>query len=625
VRILRIDLTDEKVSVEEKGEEYIYKFLGGRGINRWILLNEIDRGVGAFDPENKIVFGTGLLVGTSAPAACRLQIDTVSPFNNGVASGNSGGLFAPQLRFAGYDNIVIEGKAEKPVYVFIEDQHVDVLDARGLWGKTTWETEETLQEKHGGDVATLSVGPAGENLVKSAAIITNKYRSTSRCGMGAVMGSKKLKAIAVRGTGKNADITPCDVKRFEKKVSEMNERILKSEVGKGLKAGGTTLWLSITNERSWNPVRNFQDCYVDPKKYEALSPENWSQVEVKPIKTCYGCPVDCSHLFVVTDGPYKGTEAAGCEANTFWDFGTKLDVYYPPAVIKAYETCQRYGLDVDSVSGAISWAYECYEKGIIDKKDTDGLELNWGNHKEVIVLLEKIALREGFGDLLAEGCKRASEKLGRNSDKYCLHVKGQDLKEPCRTMKGWALGVMVSPRAGTHTRGCPETEVMCMSREDGEKYYGVPTAGDQLSYEGKAKLVVHFERLMAIIDSIGLCNLISEWNDPNLPGAEDYAELCSAYLGREITPEELMTTGERIMSLEKYFNQIHAGFGRRDDYPPERLMTEPVKTGPLKGEKLDREKWDKMLDEYYGLHKWNKKTGEIPEERLRELGILLNK
>mgnify|MGYP005631094627 CR=1 FL=1 len=177
IRILRVDLTNNKISVEEKGEEYIYKFLGGRGINRWTLLNEIGRGVGAFDPENKIVFGTGLLVGTSAPGACRLQIDTISPFNNGVASGNAGGFFAPQLRFAGYDNIVIEGKAEKPVYMFIEDQDVDILDAKDLWGKTTWETEDLIRKKHGKDIAILSIGPAGENLVKSAAIITNKYLS----------------------------------------------------------------------------------------------------------------------------------------------------------------------------------------------------------------------------------------------------------------------------------------------------------------------------------------------------------------------------------------------------------------------------------------------------------------
>ncbi len=625
IKILRINMTNKKTSVEEMGGNNIYKFLGGRGINRWILLNEIAKGTDALDSKNKIVFAAGLLVGTSAPAACRLQIDTVSPFNNGVGSGNVGGFFAPQLRFAGYDNIIIEGKAKEPAYITIKDRNIDILDAKALWGKTTWETEDIIHKKHGKNVVSLGIGPAGENMVRSAAIVTGKYRVAARCGMGAVMGSKNLKAIGVEGTGKERTIIPSDAERFEKKVKEMNEKILKTEVGKGLKSVGTTLWLPFTNERSWNPVRNFQDDYVDPKKFKALHPENWSHIEVKPIKTCYGCPVDCSHSFEITNGAYEGTETAGCEANAFWDFGPKLDVYSPSAVIKAYDLCNRYGLDVDSVSGAISWAFECYEKGIIDKDDTDGLELNWGNHEAVMVLLKKIAVRDGFGNLLAEGCKRASEKLGRGSEQYCLHVKGQDLKEPCRTMKGWALGVMVSPRAGTHTRGCPETEVMRMSKEEGIKYYGVPTAGDQQSYEGKAKLVVHFERLMAIIDSIGLCNLISEWNNPNLPGLKDYAELCSAHLGEEITPEQLTFTGERIMSLEKYFNQIHTNFGRRDDYPPERFMKEPVKTGPLKGEKLDREKWARMLDEYYDLHKWDKKTGRIPKERLEELDILINK
>lgn len=625
IRILRISLTNEKISLDKKSEDYIHRFLGGRGVNRWVLLSELNKGVDAFGLDNKIAIGTGLLVGTSAPAACRLQIDTVSPFNNGVGSGNSGGFFAPKLRWAGYDHILIEGKAEKPVYILVNDRDVTILDAKDLWGKTTWETEDTIEKEHGKDVATLSIGPAGENLVRSAAIVSGKYRVAARCGMGAVMGSKNLKAISVEGTGQRRDIIPADPERFEKKAREMNERILKTEVGRGLKSGGTTLWLPFVNELSWNPVRNFQDDYVDPTRFKALHPENWSQVEMKSIKTCYACPVDCSHVFEITKGAYEGTETAGCEANAFWDFGPKLDVYDPSAVIKAYEICNRYGLDVDSVSGAISWAFECYEKGIINKNDTDGLELNWGNHKEVMILLKKIALREGFGNLLAEGCKRASEILGRNSERYCLHVKGQDLKEPCRTIKGWALGVMVSPRAGTHTRGCPETEVMRMSKEDGERYYGVPTAGDQLSYEGKAKLVVHFERLMSVIDSIGVCNLISEWNNPTLPGIEDYAELCSTYLGKEITPEQLTLTGERIMSLEKYFNQIHTNFGRMDDYPPERLMKEPVKTGPLKGERLDREKWGKMLDEYYELHKWDKKTGKIPKERLEELGILLDK
>ena len=620
VKILRIDLTTRKIAIEEKGEEYIQKFLGGRGINRWILLNEITKGTKVFDPENKLIIGTGLLVGTKAPGACRVQIDTISTFNDGVGSANGGGYFASQLRFGGWDNILIEGKAETPVYILIKNQDIDILDANEVWGKTTWETEDILRERHGKAISVMSIGPAGENLVNSAAIIIDKYRAAARCGIGAVIGSKNLKAICVVGSG---GFVPCDIDRFEKKAREMTERILKTDLGKALKAGGTPLWLKFINTLSWSPVRNFQDSYVDPNKVKSLFQENWRNIESKKINTCFNCPIQCGFLRIITDGPYKGTETANTEANAFWDFAFKLDIYDPTVVVKAQEICNRYGLDIDSVSGAISWAYECYEKGIINKIDTDGLELNWGNDKSLVILLEKIALREGFGNLLAEGCKNASDKLGRDSGKYCLHVKGQDLKEPVRTMKGWALGVMVSPRAGTHTRGCPETEVMGMSREDGIKYFGVPSAGDQLSYEGKAKLVVYNEKIHALCDSLGLCSLLSAWNGPDLPGIEDYAELCSAFLGKKISSEKMAKTAERIVTLEKYFNQIHTDFGREDDYPPERLMTESVKTGPLKGERLQRHKWSKMLDEYYELHKWDKGTGRIPEERLKDLGILI--
>lgn len=620
IKILRINLSTRKITTERMNEKLTDLFLGGRGINRWILLNEIEKGVEAFDLKNKIVIGTGLLVGSSAPGACRVQIDTLSPFNNGVASGNSGGFFGAQLRFAGWDNIVIEGKAKDPVYIYIKDKDVRIMDAKNIWGKTTWKTQDVIQAIHGKNTSVLTIGPAGENLVYSAAIIVDKYRSASRCGMGAVMGSKNLKAIGVEGTG---SVTPVNQKSFEKKSAQLKSKILKTEVGKGLKKAGTTLWLSFTNDLSWNPVRNFQDCYVEPEKIKNIYPENWLNITSEKIKACFECPVDCSFLRTITSGPYKGTKTATCQANAFWDFSTKLDIYDPAVVHKAQELCNRYGLDVDSVSGVISWAYECYEKGIIDKKDTDGLKLDWGNDRSLMLLLKKIAMKDGFGEILSYGCRKASKIVGKGSSKYCLHVKGQDLKEPVRTLKGWALGVMVSPRAGTHTRGCPETEVLRMSEEDGEKYYGVPTAGDQLSYEGKAKLVVYFEREMALCDSLGLCSLITEWNGPDLPGIKDFAELCSAFLGKDITYEDMLQKGERIAILEKYFNQIHTNFGRKDDFPPDRLMKEGAKTGPLKGEKLDKEKWGKMLDEYYELHKWNKKSGEIPKERLKELDILI--
>ncbi len=619
-KVINIDLSNKKISYDTIDKATIHKFLGGRGISRWILLNELKKGTKAFDADNKIIIAPGLLTGTNAPGACRVQIDTMSPFNNGVASGNGGGFWGASFKKAGWSYIVIEGKSETPVYIFIENEKVRILDASNLWGKTTWETQNIIQNLHGEDSCVLSIGPAGENKVYSAAVIIDKYRTAARCGLGAVMGSKKLKCIGVLGTGK---VTPQKSDEFNKIAKEMEEKILNTDVGKGLNKAGTSLWLAFTNDLSWNPVRNYQDSYIDSNKIKNIYPENWKNIESKKIKTCYGCPVDCGFLRTITDGPYKGTKTASTEANAFWDFSTKLDIYDPAVVHKAQEICNRYGLDIDSVAGVIAWAYECYEKGILKKSDTDNLELEWGNDRALIELLKMIALKKGIGEILSYGCYKASQIIGKNSIDYCLHVKKQDLKEPVRTLKGWALGVMVSPRAGTHTRGCPETEVMGMSEEVGEKLFGVSQAGNQLSYEGKAKLVVYFEKEMSLCDSLGLCSLISEWNGPDLPGIKDYAKLCSAFLGEEISYEKLLNIGERITTLEKYFNQIHTSFDRKDDYPPERLMEEGVKTGPLQGEKLDKEKWSKMLDEYYELHKWDKKTGKIPVKRLKELDIYL--
>ncbi len=621
IKILRVDLTQRKIFSEEKTDECIQTFLGGRGLNRWILLNEVVRNTKAFDSQNKLVIGTGLFVGTTAPGASRVQVDTISPYNNGTGSANGGGFFASKLRFAGWDNIIIEGKSEQPVYIFIRNQHVDILDAYHIWGKTTWQTHDLLQMKHGKKISVMSIGPAGENKVYSAAIIIDRYRAAARCGVGAVMGSKNLKAVVVEGNGR---VIPCQIKRFRKKSSQLTQKVKKSRVGRGLKKAGTAQWVALCNSMSWNTVNNFQDSYADPQKIESFFPENWVDIKSKSINTCSKCPVDCGFLLKVIKGEYKGAETASAEADAFIGFSAKLGIYDPAVTIKAHEICNKYGLDNDSVSTAISWAYECYEKGILNLSDTDGLDLSWGNDKALITLLKKIALREGFGDILAEGCQKASEKIGRGSDEFCLHVKGQDLIEPIRVMKGWALGVIVSPRAGTHTRGAPETEAQGLTEEEGIRYYGVSTAGNPLKYEGKAKLVIYFERLMAICDSLGLCTLLSEWKGYSLPGMSDYAELLSAYIGREISVEELIEIGERIVTLEKYFNQIHTNFDRSDDYPPDRFLNSPVQSGPLKGEKLHKQKWDLMLDEYYDLHKWSKSTGKVPKKRLKELGILLD-
>ncbi|MBN2322733.1 MAG: hypothetical protein JXQ30_03285, partial [Spirochaetes bacterium] len=550
LRLLRIDLATHRTETEEWDGGLRRKFLGGRGINRWILLNEVERGTGALDPENKLIIGTGLFSGTDVPGACRLQVDTMSPYNGGVGSGNGGGCFAPMLKSAGWDHVIIEGASEKPVYIVIEDNDVFILDADKLWGRLTWETDETIREEHGRDTSVLCIGPAGENEVMCAGLFVDKYRAAARCGMGAVMGSKNLKAVAVRGSGK---VFGGGADAFNEKCREMHGKIMESGAGKALAYGGTAAFNGLVNGLSWVPVRNFQDCHTDPENAEKLCVENWNTIVSRKIEDdaerCFGCPVNCSFFREITDGPYKGTVTANAQANMFWDFAFKFDIYDPAVTVKAQELCNQYGIDADSASGVVSWAYECYENGIIDSSDTDGLELKWGDGAAMLELLRKMAYREGFGDLLALGARKASEKIGRGSGKYCLHIKGQELKEPLRTMKGWALGVVVSPRAGTHTRGAIETEVMGVSAEDGEKYYGVPQAGDKTSYTGKAKIVVHTERLHALCDSLGLCSLLSEWMGNDLPGIMDYSQLCSSFLGETITYEELLETGERILTL----------------------------------------------------------------------------
>ena len=278
-------------------------------------------------------------------------------------------------------------------------------------------------------------------------------------------------------------------------------------------------------------------------------------------------------------------------------------------------------MDIDNTSSVIAWAFECYQKGIISQKDTDGLRLEWGNHQAVIELIKEIAYRDGFGDILAEGCYRASKIIGRGSEKYCVHVKGQDLMEEIRYAKGWALGVVVAERGGTHTRGAPLTDLSGVPSEVGEEMWGVPTSNDPTSYTGKAKIVAYYERFHAVLDSLGICYNTTNWMEPGLPGPEDYAEAFSAASGLEISSEDLMKIGEQIHNIGKAFNILHAGFTRKNDYPPKRLLEEPVRSGPFKGARLSQEEWDKMLDEYYELHNWNKKTSWCTRKGLENLGL----
>jgi aldehyde:ferredoxin oxidoreductase len=617
--ILRVDLTS-RITWTEPTAKYASKYIGGRGIDVCLLYNEVKRWVTPFDPANRLIFGTGVLVGTLAPGATRHTIEAKSPVTGGIGSGNSGGFFAPELKFAGYDHIVFHGKASMPVYLWIDDGQVEIREASQLWGKTTWETDSLIKEEIGDkNIQIACIGPAGEKMAKTACVITNRARAVGRCGLGAIMGSKNLKAIAVRGSHSVEVAHPT---RFIEEVDKALEKLRVSSTADRLRSFGTYGRANVLNDACTTPVRNFQTDYWEPEKIEKTTPDVYKNYELGR-RGYFACPLYCSHIYRVDDGPYAGLTCEGFEFNDIWNFMSKLDIDYPPAVIKLHSLCNEYGLDQDGSSAVIAWAFECYQRGIITEKDTDGLKLIWGDHSVVVELLRKMAYREGFGNILAEGSEIASSLVGKGSDKYAICVKGQGSIEAMRANKGWALGCCVSTRGGAHTRGANLIELShnIIPPEVAQETWGIPKVSAPSSYKNKAKLVVYYEKLQAIVDSLGICLFTSKWWAPDLLGPDEYAGLYSAATGYEISGDELMTAAERIHNIEKAFNTLHTDFTRKDDYPPSRFMDEPIATGPLKGEILLRDKWGQMLDEYYELHSWDKETSWQTSQSLERLQL----
>jgi aldehyde:ferredoxin oxidoreductase len=616
--ILRVNLTNSRISTEPT-QNFIPKFIGGRGVNQWILFKELTPKVTPFEPANIVCFGTGALVATLVPGAARLNIDSKNPFTGGIGSGNAGGWFAAELKFAGYDHVVIQGRAKEPVYLWIEDDKVLLKPASPLWGKTTGETEKVIKEDLGRhDVEILCIGPAGENIAWQACIVVSGSRVVGRCGLGAIMGSKNLKAIAVKGTGVVGIKQPDE---FMALVNVVSKRLLNSEGAKGRKKYGTLVSSPLYNDLSALSYKNYQDDYIPEESFAKISHEVFHNMYEVDRYACTACPTACGHVYFIDRGLYSGTRCLKAEANTVWNFGGKLAVDESSAILAAQEECCQLGLDIDNTSSVIGWAIDCFQNKIISTIDTDGLELDWGSHEVIMKLIRKIAYREGFGNILAEGSLRASQIVGRGSGKYSFHIKGQDLIEGIRSMKGWALGVVVSPRGGTHTRGALATESRKFSEENSQKFFGVKTAGDARTYKGKAKVVNYFEYVHALLDSLGICFFTGNWTSPDGINPDELAQFYSFATGIKISDSELMKAGERIHNVEKMFNVYHAGFSRKDDFPPKRLMEEPVKSGPLKGELLKEEEWEKMLDEYYSLHGWDCETGWPSKEKLEELDL----
>lgn len=619
-KILRINLSNGKIWTEPT-MKYARQWIGSTGIAVKILYDELRPWVTPYDPANKVIIGAGALIGTTAPGSNEVSASTLSPVTGGWGSGNSDSYFAGHLKYAGYDLVVIEGRAHTPVYLWIQDGHVEIRDASHLWGKTTWETLDMIREEHADPrLHAVSIGPAGENLVRGGCLIQDKGRAMGRCGTGAVLGSKNLKTIVVKGTGA---ITVADPGRFMETVARFRERFKKANCVEPMNKYGTLWIFPRKNETCGHDYKNFQETYLPAEMAEAVDPRNACEKYTVAKSSFPGCAFGgCGNHLYINDGPYAGLKTESCQWEVMGTLQTRLAVRDPSFMFKANAYCNQLGLDVDMAGGTIGWAMECYQRGIIDEKDTDGLRLEWGDAGVALELMRRISYREGFGDLLAEGCVRASDIMGRNSSYYCHNIKKQELYEACRGSNGWALGVAVSTRGAAHTTGAVAIEgVPNLDVGRQMEVYGVDNADKPLEYEGKAKLVQYMEIVDRIANCLGMCMFQTTYLNIELLGPPELAELYSAATGWKTTKQDFQRMAMQQLNLEKAFNLRFTDFDRKNDMPTPRDLHEPIPTGPLAGWKIDEEKWNKMLDDYYDLHGWDRETSYPKRETLADLGL----
>jgi len=619
--ILNVDLSRRKIVKEPLKKELALNYLGGRGMNSKILFDRVKSKINPFGPKNFLIFGVGPANGTLAPGSNRFTVTAISPQSGTLGDANSGGFFGAFLKFAGYDAIAITGRAKKPVYLWIDDSVVEIREAKHLWGKTTWETDEIIKEEVGNpEVGLACIGPAGENLVNYACVIAERSRAAGRCGIGAVMGSKKLKAIAVSGTG-GVKIAHPDL--LMKVVRENYEVLLMDEsYYKAFSVEGSPSLIEMYNLMGALPTRNFQTGVFE--KAEDLSGKRFVKNYVVQSKACFGCFLHCSHWYEIREGKYAGAKGEGLEYEAICGFGSRCGNSDLASTIVANELCNKYGLDAISTSGSIAFALECFERGLITTDDTGGVKLEWGNPDQIIDLVTKIANREGFGDFLAYGVKIMAEKIGDEAKKFAPHVKGVEIinADP-RGPKAWALGYAVATRGADHLRAFPIGEFH-FSADIAEEMFGTRDAVDLRKFKGKGKMVAWHENIRAVMDSLEICvynaartTVSREILEKGFFFPKALAKLIFAITGIKFDEADVLRTGERIVNLERVLN-VKSGYSRKDDTLPLRFLKEPMPSGPLEGETVNL---DPMLNEYYKARGWNVKTGIPTRKKLEKLGL----
>jgi aldehyde:ferredoxin oxidoreductase len=612
-KVIWVDLTKGEIEKRPIEKKLVEKYLLGAGYLSKVLFDSIPTDIDPLSPENVLGFATGLLTASMFPQSSRHVVAALSPLTDVWGESHAAGFWGPELKLAGYDAIFFTGASPDPVYLNINDSTVELLSADDVWGRDVFETDDILRERHGKQARLIYIGQAGENLVRFAAVMNDRDRASARSGLGAVMGSKKLKAICVRGTGK---IEVADPKKYMDTMDEFYRRMLANPFTPGRAKYGTTNLVEMMQHIGRLPSYNMRQGVFEG--YEKISGETITEKYLVKPRSDWCCLQRCARYTTVKDGPYKYIGGSP-EFETQSSLGSRCGNDNLESVLFGHHLANQYGMDTISLGGTISWAMEAWDEGLLTAEDTDGIDLSWGNHESIVKLIKMIAFREGFGNLLAEGSARAAEKIGRGTEKFVMTVKKQEIagQEP-RAQKSMGLAAVTAARGADHLYAFPVLDEAGFDDEIrerfGEEY--LPEMAERLNPKYKGIMVKECEDFMVVVESLGLCKYGTQI--PPEFYYEDVALALKVHNGLEFTRADLQIIGERIVNLNRLFN-VRRGVTRADDNLPDRLTKEGAPLGPSKGEVVEL---DQMLDEYYLKRGWDNETGIPYASTLKRLGLV---
>jgi aldehyde:ferredoxin oxidoreductase len=610
-RVLRVNLSAGTPEVLPLDEAWFRAYLGGWGLVAYVLLTEVPADCDPLGPENKLIIAAGLMTGAPLGGAGRNIVGAKSPLTGGFGASEVGGFFGAELRRAGWDGIIVEGQAERPVYLWIRDDQVELRDAAHLWGRPTAEVEEALKaELEDERVRVCQIGPAGERLCLNACVLNDVHHAAGRCGLGAVMGAKKLRAVAVRGTGTLPLANPDVIRKWARWQADLlaaGDPVIKLRYDYG-----TPGFLPILQASGGLPTRNFREGVFEGA--ERIDGQHMAATILKGGGTCFACPVRCKRIVETHDEWQVQPAYGGPEYETIAAFGSLCGVDDLSAIAKANELCNTYGLDTISAGATIAWAMECFERGLLTTADTDGIPLNFGNARAVVQMLEKIIQREGFGDILAQGAYRAAQIIGRGTEQYVLQVKKQEvpMHDP-RIKFALDLGYATSPTGADHVHNLHDNAFQTPENIAGLRPLGIhrPLRFDDLS-PAKVRMARRWITYRTFQNCLGMCIFMSY-------SIEAQQEIVRALTGWDFSIFEMLEVGERVLAMARVFT-ARCGLRAADDAPPARFF-EPLGNGPLAGSFIPPDAMRTALQTYYQMMGWDPDTGAPLPWKLHELDL----